>query len=226
MNKGSSKLLFLFIAFFFKTFQFNAQDKNSDLQNITLHLLSGDTLTYKLLEINEDLLAGYQKKNKRDVWKLKIYPNSDILYYSTSTLNKNWVYVPDSSTGNVLTKELMEQYVMGNREAKENHRPIKHFVLGLVSGVALGALDSYAKGFFNNPNSGLVIAVPVISTLIVRTKNLENEDSKKMNEEAILKNEYQKGFHSVKKTKNYIGSSSGSLLGVVLAIIANNIIGS
>ena len=226
MNKGLSKLLFLFIAFFFTTFQFNAQDKNSDLQNITLHLLSGDTLTYKLLEINEDHLAGYQKKNKRDVWKLKIYPNTDILYYSTSTLNKNWVYVPDSSTGNVLTKEHMEQYVMGKREAKENYRPIKHFALGLVSGVALGALDSYAKGFFNNPNSGLVIAVPVLSTLIVRTKNLKDEDSKKMNEEAILKNEYQKGFHSVKKTKNYIGSSSGSLLGVVLAIIANNIIGS
>ena len=226
MNKVLSKLLFLFIAFFFTTFQFNAQDKNSDLQNITLHLLSGDTLTYKLLEINEDHLAGYQKKNKRDVWKLKIYPNTDILYYSTSTLNKNWVYVPDSSTGNVLTKEHMEQYVMGKREAKENYRPIKHSALGLVSGVALGALDSYAKGFFNNPNSGLVIAVPVLSTLIVRTKNLKDEDSKKMNEEAILKNEYQKGFHSVKKTKNYIGSSSGSLLGVVLAIIANNIIGS
>lgn len=226
MNKPLSKLLFLFIALFFATFQFNAQDKNSDLQNITLHLLSGDTLTYKLLEINEDHLAGYQKKNKRDVWKLKIYPNTDILYYSTSSLNKNWVYVLDSSTGNVLTKEHMEQYVMGKREAKENYRPIKHFALGLVSGVALGALDSYAKGFFNNPNSGLVIAVPVISTLIVRTKNLKDEDSKKMNEEAILKNEYQKGFHSVKKTKNYIGSSSGSLLGVVLAIIANNIIGS
>ena len=226
MNKPLSKLLFLFIALFFATFQFNAQDKNSDLQNITLHLLSGDTLTYKLLEINEDHLAGYQKKNKRDVWKLKIYPNSDILYYSTSTLNKNWVYVPDSSTGNVLTKEHMEQYVMGKREAKENYRPMKHFALGLVSGVALGVLDSYAKGFFNNPNSGLVIAVPVISTLIVRTKNLKDEDSEKMNEEAILKNEYQKGFHSVKKTKNYIGSSSGSLLGVVLAIIANNIIGS
>jgi hypothetical protein len=226
MNKGLSKLLFLFIAFFFTTFQFNAQDKNSDLQNITLHLLSGDTLTYKLLEISEDHLAGYKKKNKRDVWKLKIYSNTDILYYSTSTLNKNWVYVPDSSTGNVLTKEHMEQYVMGKREAKENYRPIKHFALGLVSGVVLGALDSYAKGFFNNPNSGLVIAVPVLSTLIVRTKNLKDEDSKKMNEEAILKNEYQKGFHSIKKTKNYIGSSSGSLLGVVLAIIANNIIGS
>jgi hypothetical protein len=226
MNKPLSKLLFLFIALFFTTFQFNAQDKNSDLQNITLHLLSGDTITYKLLEINEGHLAGYQKKNKRDVWKLKIYSNTDILYYSTSTLNKNWVYVPDSSTGNVLTKEHMEQYVMGKREAKENYRPIKHSALGLVSGVALGALDSYAKGFFNNPSSGLVIAVPVLSTLIVRTKNLKDEDSKKMNEEAILKNEYQKGFHSVKKTKNYIGSSSGSLLGVVLAIIANNIIGS
>ena len=65
MNKPLSKLLFLFIAFFFTTFQFNAQDKNSDLQNITLHLLSGDTLTYKLLEISEDHLAGYQKKKQK-----------------------------------------------------------------------------------------------------------------------------------------------------------------
>ena len=71
MNKPLSKLLFLFIALFFATFQFNAQDKNSDLQNITLHLLSGDTLTYKLLEINEDHLAGYQKKTKEMFGNLK-----------------------------------------------------------------------------------------------------------------------------------------------------------
>jgi hypothetical protein len=69
----------------------------------------------------------------------------------------------------------------------------------------------------------LVIAVPVISTLIIKTKKLKEEELK---EQASLENEYKKGFHSVKKTKNYIGSSSGSVLGVVIAVIANNILGS
>lgn len=223
MNKKTQNLLIIFISFFFTTFQFNAQDKNSDLQDITIHLLSGDTISYKLLEIKENHLAGYQKKNKRDIWKFKIYPNADVLFYSTPTLNKKWVYAPDSSNGNFLSKEHMEQYVLGKRKAKNTYQPIKHFILGIVSGMSIGVLDSYQGGVFNKSNSGLVIAVPVISTLIIRTKNLKKEELK---EQASLENEYKKGFHSVKKTKNYIGSSSGSIFGVVIAVITNNILGS
>ena len=223
MNKKTQNLLIIFISFFFTTFQFNAQDKNSDLQDITIHLLSGDTISYKLLEIKENHLAGYQKKNKRDIWKFKIYPNADVLFYSTPTLNKKWVYVPDSSNGNFLSKEHMEQYVLGKRKAKNTYQPIKHFILGIVSGMSIGVLDSYQDGVFNKSNSGLVIAVPIISTLIIRTKNLKEEELK---EHASLENEYKKGFHSVKKTKNYIGSSSGSIFGVVIAVITNNILGS
>ena len=223
MNKKLQKLLIILIFFFFTAFQSNAQDKNSDLQDITIHLLTGDTLNLKLLEIKEDHLAGYQKKNKKDIWKFKIYPNSDVLFYSTPTLNKNWVYVPDSSIGNLLSKEHMEQYVLGKRKAKKTHQPIKHFILGIISGMSIGVLDSYQGGVFKKSNSGLVIAVPVISTLIIRTKNLKDEELK---EQASLEKEYKKGFHSVKKTKNYIGSSSGSVLGVVIAVIANNILGS
>ena len=223
MNKKTQNLLIIFISFFFTIFQFKAQDKNSDLQDITIHLLSGDTINYKLLEIKENHLAGYQKKNKRDIWKFKIYPNADVLFYSTPTLNKKWVYVPDSSNGNFLSKEHMEQYVLGKRKAKNTYQPIKHFILGIVSGMSIGILDSYQDGVFNKSNSGLVIAVPIISTLIIRTKNLKEEELK---EQASLGNEYKKGFHSVKKTKNYIGSSSGSILGVVIAVITNNILGS
>ena len=153
MNKKIQNLLILFNTLFFITFQFNAQDKNSDLQDITIHLLSGDTINYKLLEIKEDHLAGYLKKNKRDIWKFKIYPNTDILFYSTSTLNKNWIYVPNSSNGNILSKEHMEQYVLGNRKAKHTYRPIKHFILGMISGISIGVLDSYQGGIFNKSNS-------------------------------------------------------------------------
>ena len=72
MNKKLQKLLIILIFFFFTTFESNAQDKNSDLQDITIHLLSGDTINLKLLEIKEDHLAGYQKKNKRDIKKSNI----------------------------------------------------------------------------------------------------------------------------------------------------------
>lgn len=222
MNKKLQKLLIIIIFFSFTTFESNAQDKNSDLEDITIHLLSGDTLNYKLLEIKEDHLAGYQKKNKKDIWKFKIYPKSDVLFYSTPNLNKNWVYFPDSSVGNVLSKEHMEQYVLGKKKAKNTYQPIKHFVLGIISGMSIGVLDSYQSGVFNKANSGLVIAVPVISTLIIRTKNLKEKELK---EQASLENEYKKGFHSVKKTKNYIGASSGSVLGAVIAVITNNILG-
>ena len=37
---------------------------------------------------------------------------------------------------------------------------------------------------------------------------------------------YNRKSKSQKKTKNYIGASSGSVLGVVIAVIANNILGS
>ena len=50
------------------------------------------------------------------------------------------------------------------------------------------------KGVFNKSNSGLVIAAPVISTLIIRTKNLKEE---KLKEQPSLENEYKKGYHSV-----------------------------
>ena len=89
--------------------------------------------------------------------------------------------------------------------------------------MSIGVLDSYQGGVFNKASSGLVIAVPVISTLIIRTKNLKEEELK---EQASLENEYKKGFRSIKKTKNHIGSFSGSALGVVIAVITNNILGS
>ena len=77
MNKKTQNLLILFASLFI-TFQLNAQDKNSDLQDITIHLLSGNTINYKLLEIKEDA-SWLSKKNKRDVGSLNL-SNADILF--------------------------------------------------------------------------------------------------------------------------------------------------
>ena len=50
------------------------------------------------------------------------------------------------------------------------------------------------------------------------------KDKSEMNNKQLLENEDNKGYHSVKKTKNYIGSSAGGFAGVVLSILLNNLL--
>ena len=70
----------------------------------------------------------------------------------------------------------------------------------MISGISIGILDSY-QGGFNKSNSGLVIAAPVISTLIIRTKNLKEE---KLKEQPSLENEYKKTTTLLKRLKTIL----------------------
>ena len=88
-----------------------------------------------------------------------------------------------------------------------------------------GSISSFSNGgFFNTSRAPILIAAPVLTTFIVRTKSFKSKDKSEMNNKELLENEYEKGYHSVKKTKNYIGSSAGGFAGVVLSILLNNLL--
>jgi len=109
--------------------------------------------------------------------------------------------------------------------AKYNYKPKKYFFLGLLSGFSIGTVSTYnAGGFFNKSRPPILIAAPVLTTFIVRTKSYKSKDKSEMNNKELLENEYKKGYHSVQKTKNYIGSSAGGFAGVVLSILLNNLL--
>ena len=216
MKKNITKTLLTFLLMFFLLILVNAQDEKKEFKNVTLYLLSGDTVEYKLSEIKEDHINGYRRIKNKDVWKFKAYPNLDVLYYNSKSLNKNWVY-KQSLEGLEFTPKFVEKYVLGKKMAKYNYKPKKYFFLGLLSGFSIGSISSFST--FRTP---ILIAAPVLTTFIVRTKSFKSKDKSEMNNKQLLENEYKKGYHSVKKTKNYIGSSAGGFAGVVFSILLNN----
>ena len=65
-----------------------SQETKEEYQNVILHLLSGDTVIYKLSENKKSHVTGFQKKSKKDLWKFKIYSENDIAFYTTLTGKK------------------------------------------------------------------------------------------------------------------------------------------
>ena len=69
---------------------------------VILQLFSGDTVIYKLSQIKTDYITGFKKKNNKNIWTFKIYPNNDVAYYTLKNHEKVWIYQPDPSQGNFL----------------------------------------------------------------------------------------------------------------------------
>lgn len=224
MKKNVPKIILSSLVIFYLLISVDAQEEKNEFKNVTLHLLSGDTVQYKLSEIKEDHINGYRRIKNKDVWKFKAYPNLDLLYYNSKSLNKNWIY-KQNKEGLEFTPKFVEQYVLGKKKAKYNYKPKKHFLLGLLSGFSIGAISSYSDdGFFSESRTPILIAAPVLTTFIVRTKISKPKDKSEMNNKELLENEFKKGYHSVKKSKNYIGSSAGGFAGVVFSILLNNLV--
>ena len=224
MKKNVPKTILSSLVMFYLLISVDAQEEKKEFKNVTLYLLSGDTVQYKLSEIKEDHINGYRRIKNKDVWKFKAYPNLDLLYYNSKSLNKNWIY-KQNKEGLEFTPKFVEKYVLGKKMAKYNYKPKKYFFLGLLSGFSIGSISTFSNGgFFNTSRTPILISAPVLTTFIVRTKSFKSKDKSEMNNKELLENEYKKGYHSVKKTKNYIGSSAGGFAGVVLSILLNNLL--
>ena len=67
MKKNITKTLLTFLLMFFLLILVNAQDEKKEFKNVTLYLLSGDTVQYKLSEIKADHINGYRRIKNKDV---------------------------------------------------------------------------------------------------------------------------------------------------------------
>ena len=224
------KLLHLFLICFLNSVVFvhgqNYQDlqKNKQDSTVILQLLSGDTVNYKLSQIETDYITGFKKKNNKNIWTFKIYPNNDVAYYTLKNHEKVWIYQPDPMKGNFLNISQMEKFISGKKNAKYYYKPLRHFIIGMAFGFTLGLIDTYKKGdgLLNDPNGTISIATPLLSSIIIRTKNYKVVSISSMTDKEILESQYKKGYASVKKIKNSIASFSGSLIGVISVFILNN----
>ena len=69
-----------------------------------------------------------------------------------------------------------------NFHLRFNYKPKKYFFLGLLSGFSIGTVSTYnAGGFFNKSRTPILIAAPVLTTFIVRTKSYKSKDKSEMN---------------------------------------------
>ena len=102
-------LSFLIIICF--NFNVNAQFEKEQYQDVVLHLLSGDTVLYKLSENNTSHLTGFKKNNNNDFWKFKIFSKEDVAFYTDSSQKKSWMYKPDFKNGKFLNYLEMESYL-------------------------------------------------------------------------------------------------------------------
>ncbi len=91
-KKNVPKIILSSLVMFYLLISVDAQEEKNEFKNVTLYLLSGETVQYKLSEIKEDHINGYRRIKNKDVWKFKAYPNLDLLYYNSKSLNKNWIY--------------------------------------------------------------------------------------------------------------------------------------
>ena len=189
-------LSFLIIICF--NFNVNAQFEKEQYQDVVLHLLSGDTVLYKLSENNTSHLTGF-KKNNNDFWKFKIFPEEDVAFYTDSSQKKSWIYKPDFKNGKFLNYLEMESYLSGKKEAKYNYKPKKHLSSGVAFGLFVGLLDTYQKdkGLLSKKNTTLLIATPLLSSIVLITKR--NRKKIDMSEEQNQNIQFEDGFFSSKK---------------------------
>ena len=221
MNTNSTFFLCLYILF---ALNMSSQETKEEYQDVILHLLSGDTVIYKLSENKKSHVTGFQKKSKKDLWKFKIYSENDIAFYATLTGEKTWMYQTSPKKGQFLKPFELEQYVLGKRDAKFNYRPNKHFIGGILFGLAVSGADTYQKneGILSKSNSILSISTPLLSSMLLMTKKIRIKNFSNMEEQQNLEYHYSNGYNSSKKAKNHIASFTGSLLGVIVIFLLNN----
>ena len=98
----------LYITFLF-TIGFSivsAQNNIDSLKTVTLLFLSGDSAEFKLFEVNDWVVSGFQQKRNNGNWKLKNYSHSDILYLHENYEEKQFFYNYQPSKGSFLSRHL------------------------------------------------------------------------------------------------------------------------
>ena len=230
-SNGLAIVLMFSFSFCF-LYDLKAQNKVDDLSCGTLVFLSGDTLAFKEVERTDFYITGFKQNKLTKKWVVKTYASSDILYYQNDN-EKFYFYKYKPSHGSFLSREEMEQYTLGQKDAIYGYFPKNKFLKAALFGVLLGVFDTSfdfyerGKGFLLPPSymgvlnsnpSFLSISAPLISTTLVEKNKLNLIDKSIMNEKTILEESYTHGYENVKTAKDTKAVARGSLAGICLII--------
>ena len=232
-------LLTFTISFILFLNEFEAQSNLSDLEEGTLVFLSGDTLTFKMVEKSDLFVSGFKQNRYNDKWKLKTFDANNILYYQTQN-EKKFFYEYKPSQGDFLSQPEMAQFVLGKKDALYNYSPKNKFFQSAMLGVIIGVLDAsfdfyYEDSWqFNEPyvgflngKSGLIsLSVPLFATFLVGQNRLNLIDRTIMSEKDVLQESFNHGFHGIKKSKDSKAVAKGSLIGMLSVVLVSSIISS
>ena len=224
-------IVFFFI--FFLKLNFYAQKNIDELSVGSLYFLSGDTLAFKKVKIEKLFISGFQKRKMNDKWFIKSYSADDLLYYKIND-DKHYFYNYKPSEGGFLSKDEMEQYVLGEKDAKYRFKSKKIFLYSALFGVVMSLFDtsfdfydkgsgwqfnsSSFKGVFGSDPGFITISTPLLSTFLTKQNKLKLLNRTVMEEEDVLEESYRHGYESIRHAKNTKSVARGSLLGMGLVI--------
>ena len=224
------------LVFFFTFFldsNLNAQKNIDELSVGSLYFLSGDTLAFKKVEIEKLFISGFQKRKINDNWFIKSYSADDLLYYKINS-DKHYFYKYKPSEGGFLSKDEMEQYVLGQKDAIYRFKPKKIFFYSALFGLVMGLFDtsfdfyekgsgwqfnrSSYKGVLGSDHGFITISTPLLSTFLIKQNKLKLLNRSIMEEEDVLEESYRHGYENIRHSKNTKSVTRGSLFGLGLVI--------
>ncbi len=223
--------LFMFSSYF--TYAVRAQNDKNDSAVGTLLFLTGDTLAFREFEKTDFLIVGFKQNKVTKKWVLKSYPHEDLLYYKMGD-EKFYFYKYKPSSGGFLTVKEMEQYVKGKKDALYGYYPKNKLIKSIFFGALLGLFDTSFeffsrsngwsinnsfKGILKSNASFLSISTPLILSSVIGKKKFFLLDRSINNESELLKENYNYGYESVKKSKDTKAVARGSILGLSTIII-------
>lgn len=210
-----------------------AQKNPKDLPSGIIHFLSGDTIVFKEVEKTDYYVSGFKQNKVTKKWVIKSYPAEDILFLEKES-EKFYYYKYKPSQGGFLTRDEMEQYVKGKKNALYEYFPknkiIKSSLFGLFIGLFDTSFDFYTrkngwqvndsfKGVLSSEPTFLSISTPLISTFLVEKNRLNLTDRSIMDEASLMEESYNHGYQSVKSAKDAKAVARGSLFGVGLIVV-------
>ena len=226
-----------FLCFFF-SFSHLVLGQNNNLELGVLHFMSGDTLPFKEFEKTDFFISGFKQNKFTKKWVIQSYPSESLLFYKLGD-EKFYFYKYKPSAGGFLSREEMEQYVKGKKDANYGYAPkkklLKSTFLGLFLGLFDTSFDFYTrnngwsirnsfKGVLKSNASFLSISTPLISTFLIGKKNFNLVNRSNSDESILLEESYKYGYESVKISKDTKAVARGSLLGVGVIVILSFII--
>ena len=205
---------------------------NNNLDVGVLYFLNGDTLVFKEFEKTDFFISGFKQNELTKKWVVKSYPTESILLYKVKD-EKFYFYKYKPSEGGFLSREEMDQYVNGKKDANYGYKPKNKFLKSTFFGLFLGlfdtsfefytrsngwSLDNSYKGILKTNASFLSISTPLISTFMIDKKKFNLINRSNAEESVLLEESYNYGYESIKISKDTKAVVRGSLLGVSVIV--------